>query len=93
MNIKKRRRLRQLHALLGSTNAGEREAAWRKLDELLKALKAAGVTGMTVSEVQGFGRQAGVTEDLLDGQGAAGDVWGMLEDGGVPGQQGGRSEP
>jgi nitrogen regulatory protein P-II 1 len=33
-----------------------------KLDELLKALKAAGVTGMTVSEVQGFGRQAGVTE-------------------------------
>jgi nitrogen regulatory protein P-II 1 len=33
-----------------------------KLDELLKAVKAAGVTGMTVSEVQGFGRQAGVTE-------------------------------
>jgi len=33
-----------------------------KLDDLLKAVKAAGVTGMTVSEVQGFGRQAGVTE-------------------------------
>jgi nitrogen regulatory protein P-II 1 len=33
-----------------------------KLDDLYKALKAAGVAGMTVSEVQGFGRQAGVTE-------------------------------
>jgi nitrogen regulatory protein P-II 1 len=33
-----------------------------KLDDVLKAVKAAGVTGMTVSEVQGFGRQAGVTE-------------------------------
>lgn len=33
-----------------------------RLDEALKALKEAGVTGMTVSEVQGFGRQAGVTE-------------------------------
>ena len=33
-----------------------------KLDEVKEALKGAGVTGMTVSEVQGFGRQAGHTE-------------------------------
>jgi nitrogen regulatory protein P-II 1 len=33
-----------------------------KLDEVKEALKAAGVQGMTVSEVQGFGRQAGHTE-------------------------------
>ena len=33
-----------------------------KLDAVKDALKAAGVTGMTVSEVQGFGRQAGHTE-------------------------------
>jgi nitrogen regulatory protein P-II 1 len=33
-----------------------------KLDELRKSLAAAGVSGMTVTEVQGFGRQAGVTE-------------------------------
>ncbi|HZT65876.1 MAG TPA: P-II family nitrogen regulator [Acidimicrobiales bacterium] len=33
-----------------------------KLDEVKEALKAAGVTGMTVSEVQGFGRQRGHTE-------------------------------
>jgi nitrogen regulatory protein P-II 1 len=33
-----------------------------KLDEVKDALKAAGVQGMTVSEVQGFGRQAGHTE-------------------------------
>ena len=33
-----------------------------KLDEVKTALKAAGVNGMTVSEVQGFGRQAGHTE-------------------------------
>ena len=33
-----------------------------KLDEVKTALKDAGVTGMTVTEVQGFGRQAGHTE-------------------------------
>jgi len=33
-----------------------------KLDEVKEALKAAGVAGMTVTEVQGFGRQAGHTE-------------------------------
>ena len=33
-----------------------------KIDEVKEALKDAGVQGMTVSEVQGFGRQAGHTE-------------------------------
>ena len=33
-----------------------------RVDEVKEALKAAGVAGMTVSEVQGFGRQAGHTE-------------------------------
>jgi len=33
-----------------------------KLDEVKETLKGAGVQGMTVSEVQGFGRQAGHTE-------------------------------
>jgi nitrogen regulatory protein P-II 1 len=33
-----------------------------KLDEVKAALKEAGITGMTVAEVQGFGRQAGHTE-------------------------------
>jgi nitrogen regulatory protein P-II 1 len=33
-----------------------------KLDEVKEALKGAGVQGMTVSEVQGFGRQSGHTE-------------------------------
>jgi nitrogen regulatory protein P-II 1 len=33
-----------------------------KLDEVKTALKEAGVLGMTVSEIQGFGRQAGHTE-------------------------------
>jgi nitrogen regulatory protein P-II 1 len=33
-----------------------------KLDEVKDALKTAGIQGMTVSEVQGFGRQAGHTE-------------------------------
>jgi nitrogen regulatory protein P-II 1 len=33
-----------------------------KLDEVKEALKAAGIAGITVSEVQGFGRQAGHTE-------------------------------
>jgi nitrogen regulatory protein P-II 1 len=32
------------------------------LDEVKEAVKAAGVTGMTVSEVRGFGRQGGHTE-------------------------------
>jgi nitrogen regulatory protein P-II 1 len=33
-----------------------------KLEEVKEALKAAGVQGMTVTEVQGFGRQSGHTE-------------------------------
>ena len=33
-----------------------------KLEDVKTALKAAGVTGMTVSEVRGFGRQGGHTE-------------------------------
>ena len=33
-----------------------------KLDDVKEALKGAGVAGMTVSEVQGFGRQSGHTE-------------------------------
>jgi nitrogen regulatory protein P-II 1 len=33
-----------------------------KLDEVKDALKAAGATGLSVSEIQGFGRQAGHTE-------------------------------
>jgi nitrogen regulatory protein P-II 1 len=32
------------------------------LDEVKEALKQAGVTGLTVTEVQGFGRQRGHTE-------------------------------
>ena len=33
-----------------------------KLDDVKEALKGAGIQGMTVSEVQGFGRQSGHTE-------------------------------
>ena len=33
-----------------------------KLDDVKEALRGQGVTGMTVSEVQGFGRQRGHTE-------------------------------
>ena len=33
-----------------------------KLEEVKEALRAAGALGMTVSEVQGFGRQGGKTE-------------------------------
>ena len=33
-----------------------------KLDEVKEALEAAGANGITVTEVQGFGRQAGHTE-------------------------------
>jgi nitrogen regulatory protein P-II 1 len=33
-----------------------------KLDDVKAALKDAGITGMTVTEVQGFGRQSGHTE-------------------------------
>ena len=33
-----------------------------KLDEVKAALKGSGISGMTVAEVQGFGRQAGHTE-------------------------------
>ena len=33
-----------------------------KLDEVKEALSEAGITGMTISEVKGFGRQKGHTE-------------------------------
>ena len=33
-----------------------------KVDDVKDALKAAGIQGMTMSEVQGFGRQSGHTE-------------------------------
>ena len=33
-----------------------------QLDEVQSAIKAAGIVGMTVSEVQGYGRQGGHTE-------------------------------
>ena len=33
-----------------------------KLDDVKEALRAVGISGMTVSEVQGFGRQRGHTE-------------------------------
>ena len=33
-----------------------------KVDDVKEALKGAGVTGMTVDEVKGFGRQGGKTE-------------------------------
>jgi nitrogen regulatory protein PII len=33
-----------------------------KLDDVKDALKAAGITGLTVTEVRGFGRQGGHTE-------------------------------
>src|SRR5205807_7902453 len=33
-----------------------------KLDEVKEALRGAGVLGLTVSEVQGYGRQGGKTE-------------------------------
>ncbi len=33
-----------------------------KVDEVKESLESAGVTGMTISEVQGFGRQKGHTE-------------------------------
>ncbi|WP_040495631.1 P-II family nitrogen regulator, partial [Ilumatobacter nonamiensis] len=33
-----------------------------KLDDVKDALKDAGITGITVSEVRGFGRQGGHTE-------------------------------
>ena len=33
-----------------------------RLDEVKNALRAAGVTGLTVTEVRGFGRQGGKTE-------------------------------
>ena len=33
-----------------------------KLDDVKEALRAAGVLGLTVSEIQGFGRQGGKTE-------------------------------
>ena len=37
-----------------------------KLDEVKTALRSAGVEGMTVSEVRGFGRQGGHTETYRD---------------------------
>jgi nitrogen regulatory protein P-II 1 len=35
-----------------------------KLDEVKEALRGAGVIGLTVSEIQGFGRQGGKTESF-----------------------------
>jgi nitrogen regulatory protein P-II 1 len=35
-----------------------------KLDEVKEALRGAGVIGLTVSEVQGYGRQGGKTESF-----------------------------
>ena len=37
-----------------------------KLDDVKDALQAAGITGMTVSEASGFGRQRGHTEVYRD---------------------------
>jgi nitrogen regulatory protein P-II 1 len=34
----------------------------QKLDDVKEALIAAGITGMTISEAKGFGRQLGLTE-------------------------------
>src|SRR5205823_11956254 len=39
-----------------------------KLDDVKEALTAAGVIGMTVSEVRGFGRQKGHTEMYRGGE-------------------------
>jgi len=39
-----------------------------KLDEVKEALTAAGIIGMTVSEVRGFGRQKGHTEMYRGGE-------------------------
>jgi len=39
-----------------------------KLDEVKEALTAAGIVGMTVSEVRGFGRQKGHTETYRGGE-------------------------
>ena len=39
-----------------------------KLDEVKEALTTAGIVGMTVSEVRGFGRQKGYTEMYRGGE-------------------------
>jgi nitrogen regulatory protein P-II 1 len=39
-----------------------------KLEEVKDALREAGVQGMTVSEVQGYGRQGGKTETFRGGE-------------------------
>src|SRR6267142_1162776 len=39
-----------------------------KLDEVKEALTAAGIVGMTVTEVRGFGRQKGHTEMYRGGE-------------------------
>jgi hypothetical protein len=36
MDIKIRRRLAMLHAMLGSSHAGERENSWAKIKEILR---------------------------------------------------------
>ena len=36
-----------------------------KLDEVKESLRSIGVTGMSVGEVRGFGRQAGQTLSLI----------------------------
>jgi nitrogen regulatory protein P-II 1 len=39
-----------------------------KLEEVKDALRGAGIQGMTVSEVQGYGRQGGKTETFRGGE-------------------------
>jgi len=39
-----------------------------KLEEIKDALRGAGIVGMTVSEVQGYGRQGGKTEAFRGGE-------------------------
>jgi nitrogen regulatory protein P-II 1 len=39
-----------------------------KLEEVKEALRETGILGMTVSEVQGFGRQGGKTETFRGGE-------------------------
>ena len=44
-----------------------------KLEEVKEALRGAGILGLTVSEVQGYGRQGGKTE-IVPGLGVQGRV-------------------
>src|SRR6187397_160313 len=53
-----------------------------KWEDVRSALEGVGVTGMTVSEVSGYGRQKGHTEVY---RGAEYDIEIVLDDGDVPG--------